>query len=127
MGFAQSDFFQTTHLHLRSSTQICGHRFSGFQITRSPDHPITRSSDLPDNISQKERFHMRSFCIALATLSLVAAAAAQAPATTLQLNTIYAGADGKFEAAPDTALLQFNLASQQDTARAAYDKVSAGA
>jgi uncharacterized protein YggE len=45
----------------------------------------------------------------------------------LQLNTIYAGADGKFEAAPDTAVLRFNIAAQQDTSRAAYEKASIAA
>jgi len=39
----------------------------------------------------------------------------------IQLNTIYAGADGKFEAAPDTAVIRMDIASQQDTSRAAYD------
>ncbi len=46
------------------------------------------------------------------------------PSPVLQLNTIYAGADGKFEAAPDTALLRLDVAAQQDTSRAAYDKVA---
>jgi len=27
-------------------------------------------------------------------------------------NTIFAGADGKFETAPDTALIQFNISAQ---------------
>jgi hypothetical protein len=39
----------------------------------------------------------------------------------IQINTIYAGADGKFEAAPDTAVIRMDIASQQDTSRAAYD------
>ncbi|HWS17777.1 MAG TPA: SIMPL domain-containing protein [Candidatus Elarobacter sp.] len=39
----------------------------------------------------------------------------------VQVNTIYAGADGKFEAAPDTAVIRMDIASQQDTSRAAYD------
>jgi len=46
------------------------------------------------------------------------------PSPVLQLNTIYAGADGKFEAAPDTALLRLDVAAQQDTSRAAYDKTA---
>lgn len=41
------------------------------------------------------------------------------------MNSVYVGADGKFESAPDTALLTFNIAAQQDTARAAYDKAAA--
>jgi hypothetical protein len=39
----------------------------------------------------------------------------------IQINTVYAGADGNFEAAPDTAVIRMDIASQQDTSRAAYD------
>ena len=39
--------------------------------------------------------------------------------TGIQVNSIYAGADGKFEAAPDTAVLTLNIAAQQETAKAA--------
>jgi len=66
----------------------------------------------------------------LLVLLLLSAGASQAqiiPAVTAQPNTVYVGADGKFEAAPDTALLRLDLASQQDTSRAAYDKVAAAA
>lgn len=49
------------------------------------------------------------------------------PIATVQANTIFAGADGEFEAAPDTAVLQLDISSQQDTSRAAYDKVAAAA
>jgi uncharacterized protein YggE len=44
-----------------------------------------------------------------------------------QPNTIFAGADGKFEAAPDTAEVHLDISSQQDTSRAAYDKVAGAA
>ncbi len=50
-----------------------------------------------------------------------------APTYTIQPNTIYAGADGKFESAPDTAVLHLDIASQQDTSKAAYDKVATAA
>jgi uncharacterized protein YggE len=46
------------------------------------------------------------------------------PAITAQANTVYVGADGKFEAAPDTALIQFNISVQDDTAQAAYQHAS---
>lgn len=60
------------------------------------------------------------FCAA--TLLLAAAAAGQEhPAITAQPNTIYVGADGKYESAPDTALVQFNISAQEETAKAAYD------
>ena len=70
---------------------------------------------------------MRLSSILAAALFLGTSALAQIQSPAIQLNSIYAGADGKFEAAPDTAVLQFNLSSQQDTARAAFDKVSAAA
>jgi uncharacterized protein YggE len=49
------------------------------------------------------------------------------PTAIAQTNTIYSGADGKFEAAPDTALLRFDISAQQDTSKAAYDHASAAA
>lgn len=42
-------------------------------------------------------------------------------------NAIYVGAEGKFEATPDTALIQFNVADQEDRSKDAYDKVAKGA
>jgi len=63
----------------------------------------------------------------LVVLALAAVASAQVSSTpaAIQLNTIYAGADGKFEAAPDTAVIRMDIASQQDTSRAAYDHAAA--
>jgi len=49
---------------------------------------------------------------------------AQAPTVTAAPNTVFAGADGKFEAPPDTALIQFNISAHADTAKAAYDLAS---
>lgn len=60
----------------------------------------------------------------VAIVALVGMSAAQAAPSAIQVNTIYAGADGKFEAAPDTAVVTMNIASQQDTSRAAYDKAA---
>jgi uncharacterized protein YggE len=48
-------------------------------------------------------------------------------AITAQPNTVFVGADGRFEANPDTALLQFNISAQEDAARAAYDRASKAA
>jgi uncharacterized protein YggE len=59
--------------------------------------------------------------LALAGISL--AQVSSTPAA-IQLNTVYAGADGKFEAAPDTVVIRMEIASQQDTSRAAYDHVA---
>ncbi|HVO81602.1 MAG TPA: SIMPL domain-containing protein [Terriglobales bacterium] len=49
------------------------------------------------------------------------------PTMTAQPNTVFVGADGKFEANPDTALLQFNISAQDDTSRGAYDRASKAA
>jgi uncharacterized protein YggE len=58
--------------------------------------------------------------IVLALAGISPAQVASTPAA-VQMNTIYAGADGKFEAPPDTAVIRMDIASQQDTSRAAYD------
>lgn len=68
---------------------------------------------------------VRVFCVMMAFGSW---AFAQTPtASTIQLNTIYAGADGKFEAQPDTAVIRMDVAAQQDTSRAAYDHAATAA
>ncbi len=46
------------------------------------------------------------------------------PAVTAQANTVYVGADGKFEAAPDTAQIQMNIAVQDDSPQSAYQRAS---
>jgi uncharacterized protein YggE len=43
---------------------------------------------------------------------------------TLPANSISAGADGKFEAAPDTAVIDFNISVQEENSRTAYDHAS---
>src|SRR5258707_1274534 len=70
---------------------------------------------------------MKTFSrLLLMLLALAALSSAQNSSTPMvQVNTIYAGADGKFESAPDTAVIRMDLASQQDTSRAAYDRVAA--
>jgi len=55
-------------------------------------------------------------------LVLSALSMAQAPALSALPNTIFVGADGKFETAPDTALIQFNISAQADNAKDAYDQ-----
>lgn len=70
----------------------------------------------------------RSAVLCAAALFLALAAAAQEhPAVTAQPNTIYVVADGKYESAPDTALVQFNISAQEETAKAAYDRASRAA
>src|SRR5215468_8921822 len=46
------------------------------------------------------------------------------PAVTAQPNTVYVGADGKFEAAPDTAQIQMSISVQDDSPQAAYQRAS---
>jgi uncharacterized protein len=49
------------------------------------------------------------------------------PALTALPNSVYVGADGKFESAPDTAAIQFNISVHEDTAQAAYQRASKNA
>jgi len=61
-------------------------------------------------------------------LALGALAYAQdRPTVTAQANTVYVGADGKYEANPDTAVIQFNVSAQEDNSRAAFDRASKAA
>jgi uncharacterized protein len=61
----------------------------------------------------------------LAMFILTAATFAQEhPAITASPNSVYAGADGKFESAPDTAVIQFNISVQEETSQAAYQHAS---
>jgi len=46
------------------------------------------------------------------------------PTIAAQPNTVFVGTDGKFEANPDTALMQFNISAQEGTSREAYDRAS---
>jgi hypothetical protein len=46
------------------------------------------------------------------------------PAVTALPNTVYVGADGKFESPPDTAVIQFNISVQEGSSQAAYDHAS---
>ena len=46
------------------------------------------------------------------------------PTVTAQPNSVYVGADGKYEAAPDTAQIQFSVSVQDDTSQAAFQRAS---
>jgi hypothetical protein len=68
---------------------------------------------------------MKSATVFFSLLILTTVVLAQEhPAVTAVPNSVYVGADGKFEAAPDTALIQFNISVQDDTASAAYEHAS---
>jgi uncharacterized protein len=45
----------------------------------------------------------------------------------IQPNTVYVGADGKYESAPDTVVLQFNISAQEKSSRDASDRASRAA
>jgi len=71
---------------------------------------------------------MKSAALILSALfTLAAFAIAQASTLTALPNTVFVGSDGKFETAPDTAMIQFNITAQADTAKAAYDQASKSA
>jgi uncharacterized protein len=46
------------------------------------------------------------------------------PALSVLPNTVLVSADGKFESAPDTALIQFNISAQADSAKTAYEQAA---
>lgn len=58
--------------------------------------------------------------ILLSTVAL----AQNPPTVTAQANTIYVTAEGRYESAPDTALIQFNISAQEESAKAAYTRAS---
>jgi uncharacterized protein len=58
------------------------------------------------------------------TLLVAVCCAQEHPTVTALPNTIYVGADGKFESAPDTAVLQFDVSVQEESAQAAYQQAS---
>jgi uncharacterized protein len=64
--------------------------------------------------------------IALLVLCILSTAcfAQEHPSITAQPNSVYVGADGKFESAPDTAVIQFNISVQENTSQAAYEHAS---
>jgi len=68
---------------------------------------------------------MKSTLVLLAFYILTTASFAQDhPAVNALPNSIYVGADGKFESAPDTAVIRFNISVQDNKARAAYERAS---
>ena len=62
-------------------------------------------------------------CLLLPSL-LAGAWAQERPQATILPNTVFVGADGKFEALPDTALIHFNIAAQEEMSKAAYERAA---
>src|SRR3954467_10238946 len=71
----------------------------------------------PPAIRSTRRRHTMKKLALFFVLALVAIAAIaqEHPALTAQANSVYVGADGKFEADPDTAVLTFNISPQEET------------
>jgi uncharacterized protein len=69
--------------------------------------------------------HSTLFVALLALTSL--AKGQDRPTVTAQPNTVYVSADGKFEADPDTAVVQFNISAQKDKSHDAYERASQAA
>ena len=67
-----------------------------------------------------------SFAAVLSIVLVIAnyAVAQEHPAVTAQANTVFVGVDGKYEAAPDTAFIQFNLSVEEGSSQAAYQHAS---
>ncbi|ABF41334.1 protein of unknown function DUF541 [Candidatus Koribacter versatilis Ellin345] len=57
----------------------------------------------------------------------IATFAQDRPTVTAVQNSIYVGADGRYEANPDTALVQFNIGAQGDQIKPAYDRATRAA
>jgi uncharacterized protein YggE len=66
----------------------------------------------------------RILCTIGVVFLLSALSIAQGPTVSAQPNTVFVGADGKFETAPDTAMIQFNISTQADSAKEAYDQAA---
>src|ERR1700736_1351683 len=64
------------------------------------------------------------FALLMALLASTAAISQDRPTIAAQPNSVFVGADGKFAANPDTALMQFNISTQEATSREAYDHAS---
>jgi len=69
----------------------------------------------------------RALILALISLFATFALAQDRPVPAAPLHSVYVGADGKFEADPDTAVITFSIQPQDSTARGAYDKAARAA
>ena len=72
----------------------------------------------------KHRVAQRYFVPLLLAVLPVTAIAQEHPAVTALPNTVYVGADGKYEVSPDTAVIEFSISAQEETSGAAYERAS---
>ncbi len=76
----------------------------------------------------KKRHHSLALLTLAGLLVLSASLAAQDRTSALpQPNTVWIGADGKFESEPDTALVQFNISAQEEKLQDANDRATRAA
>ena len=68
-----------------------------------------------------------SLFVIACTVAAPSAMIAQDRQVNLIPNTVWVGADGKYEAEPDTALVQFNISAQEDNLQAAYARATKAA
>jgi uncharacterized protein len=64
-----------------------------------------------------------AFAVSAMVLLISTIGFSQTPPTA-QPNTLQVGAEGKFESAPDMAIVQFNISAQENTPKAAYARAS---
>jgi uncharacterized protein YggE len=66
------------------------------------------------------------FALLVCTICLMEGAllAQEHPTVAAQPNSVYVSADGKFESAPDTAVIQFSVSVQEDSSQAGYQHAS---
>src|ERR1700685_1862677 len=67
---------------------------------------------------------MRNVIAAVFSVFVFGVASIAQNSLTPQPNTVLVGADGKFETAPDTALIQFNISANADNPKGAYDRAA---
>jgi uncharacterized protein YggE len=82
---------------------------------------------MPEGMFEAKTLKMRkprSLTLLLLAFTMFAASAfaQENSGAGVQPNTIHTSADGKFEAAPDTAVLQFSISAQEESAKSAYDR-----
>ena len=77
-----------------------------------------------DNPLQRVAMTFARFFFAVLLLCASAVFAQDHPAVSAPPNTVYVGADGKFESVPDTAQIQFNVSVQKETSPAAFQSAA---
>jgi uncharacterized protein YggE len=68
-----------------------------------------------------------SLCLLVIFLAGISLSAQDHPTVAAQPNTVFVGANGKFEATPDTAVMNFNISAQEENSQAAYQRASKSA